>query len=275
MIGEKCRKYSFVQAWVFVVTLKVRLWHQHVGKFPWKVHSNKKMSEIYHKLLVAKYRNKWEKTQEAKRRSTVEQRPVHELERVMDVDLFLEIQGKWAEDSPHHLVILHEMFCHAASEGWKEAERIICWGCQQHMPQLNPEASIPAIKLVGPGTSREELLEIYLEVYKLHWLPGSPPGELAIVEEVLAAVPDQPQRREEAPEAWAQPSHGDSHPSKSGRPHQEGGSSVDKSLTMMREVHQKVLSAAMALEGEIGRLSWMRTCVRLGVRLRSQDCHRV
>ena len=38
----------------------------------------------------------------------------------------LEIQGKWAEDSPHHLVILHKMFCHAASEGWKEAEQIIC-----------------------------------------------------------------------------------------------------------------------------------------------------
>ena len=34
----------------------------------------------------------------------------------MDVDLFLEMQGKWAEDSPHCLVILHEMFCHATSE---------------------------------------------------------------------------------------------------------------------------------------------------------------
>ena len=43
---------------------------------------------------------------------------------------------------------------------------------------------MPAIKLVGPETSREELLEIYLEVYKLHRLPGSPPGELAILEEV-------------------------------------------------------------------------------------------
>ena len=56
------------------------------------------------------------------------------------------------------------------------------------MPQLDPEVGIHAIELVGPGTSREELLEIYLEVYKLHWLPGSPPGELAIVEEVLASL---------------------------------------------------------------------------------------
>ena len=93
------------------------------------------------------------------------------------------------------------MYCHAASEGWKEAEQIVCWGHWQHMPQLNPEVGIPAIELVGLETSREELLEIYLEVYKLHRLPGSPPGELAILEEVLAAVLDQLLRRDEAPQA--------------------------------------------------------------------------
>ena len=58
------------------------------------------------------------------------------------------------------------------------------------MPQLNPEVGIPTIELVGPESSRDELLEIYLEVYKLHRLPGSPLGELAIAQEVLAAVPD-------------------------------------------------------------------------------------
>ena len=126
--------------------------------------------------MVAKYHSKREKSQEAKWRSAVEWRPVHVLERAMDVDLYLEMQGKWAKDSPHHLVILQEMFCHAASEGWKEAEQIICQGHWQHMPQLNPEVGIPAVELVGLETSREELLEIYLEVYKLHRLPGSPPG---------------------------------------------------------------------------------------------------
>ena len=45
--------------------------------------------------MVAKYCNKWEKTQEAKWRSAVEQRLVCELERAMDVDLILEIQDKW------------------------------------------------------------------------------------------------------------------------------------------------------------------------------------
>ena len=151
--------------------------------------------------MVAKYCSKREKFQEAKWRYAVEQRLVHELERAMDVDLFLEIQRNWAEDSPHHLVILHEMFCHATTEGWKEAEWIICRGCWQHMPQVNPEVGVSTVELVGPGTSREELLEIYLEVYKLHRLPRSPPGEPAIAEEVLATIPDWLQRREEAPQA--------------------------------------------------------------------------
>ena len=83
-------------------------------------------SYSYHKLLVAKYHSKWEKSQEAKWRSTVEQRPICELEWAMDVDLFLEAQGNWPKDSPHRLVILHEMFLHAASEGRKEVEQYVC-----------------------------------------------------------------------------------------------------------------------------------------------------
>ena len=97
-----------------------------------------------------------------------------------------EAQKQWAKDSPHCLVILHEMFLHATSEGWKEAERVVCWGCQQHMPQLDPEVGIPAVQLVHLETDREQLLKLYLEVYKLHRLPGSPPGEPAILEEIFS-----------------------------------------------------------------------------------------
>ena len=76
----------------------------------------------------------------------------------------------------------------------------MCRGHWWHMPQLNPEA-VPAIQLVWPETSREELLDIYLEVYKLHRLPSSPPGELAILEEVSTAIPDPSQEEEETPYA--------------------------------------------------------------------------
>ena len=96
----------------------------------------------------------------AKWQSADEQRLVWETKRVMDVELFLGLQEDWAEDSPHCLVILHKMFGHAAIEGWKEAEQIICQGCWQNMPQLNPEAGIPAVQLVGLGMTKEELLGI-------------------------------------------------------------------------------------------------------------------
>ena len=66
------------------------------------------------------------------------------------------------------------------------------------MPQLNPEADIPTIQLVQLETRRKELLDIYLEVYKLHRLPGSPPGELAILEEVSTTVPDHSQEKEDS-----------------------------------------------------------------------------
>ena len=80
----------------------------------------------YHRLMVVRYRSKWEKFQVAKWQSIEEWRPVCELEWAMDVELFLEIQNKWAEDSPQCQVILYGMFQHAAIEGQKEAEQTVC-----------------------------------------------------------------------------------------------------------------------------------------------------
>ena len=58
--------------------------------------------------MVAKYGCKREKSQEAKQRSAEERKPVWEMERAVDVDLFLEAQEQWAKDSPHRLIILHK-----------------------------------------------------------------------------------------------------------------------------------------------------------------------
>ena len=87
------------------------------------------------------------------------------------------------------------MFQHAAAKGQKEAKQIICRGHWQNMPQPNPETGIPAIQLVGPETSKEELQELYLEVYKLHRLPRSPPGEPVLLEEVLSSLKDHQGQR--------------------------------------------------------------------------------
>ena len=71
--------------------------------------------------------------------------------------------------------------------------------------------------------TKEELLELYLEVYKLHRLPGSPPGELAILKEVVSSLPDHQRPEEEkAPAATALPHPEGSHSSRSGTPTEEG-----------------------------------------------------
>ena len=114
------------------------------------------------------------------------------------------------------------MFQHAATEGQKEAEWIIHQGCLQNLPQLNPEVGVPTVQLVGPETSKEELLELYLEVYKLHRLPGSPPREPALLEEVLSSLKDhQGCKEEKASAAMARPHPKDPHSSRSGIPRKE------------------------------------------------------
>ena len=141
------------------------------------------------------------------------------------------------------------------------------------MPQLNPEVGIPAIQLVGPETSKEEQQELYLEVYKLHRLPGSPPGEPALLEEVLSSLKDcQGWREERASAATARPCLADCHPLRTGAP-QKGkrDSLVERSLATICEAHQKVLATAATLKEEIERLSHTQNCPEVRARSKSRD----
>ena len=144
------------------------------------------------------------------------------------------------------------------------------------MPQLNPEVGIPAVQLVGPETTKEELLELYLEVYKLHRLPGSPPGEPAILKEVLSSLLDHQRcEEEEGPTAMAWPHAEGSHSSRSCTPHTgRKDDSVERSLAMVCESHQKVLAAVATLEEEIERLSHIQAHSQSRSRSKSWDCQR-
>ena len=51
---------------------------------------------------------------------------VREAEQRIDTELFLDEYPKWELGAPHQSVILHKMFLHAAEQGQKEAERLIC-----------------------------------------------------------------------------------------------------------------------------------------------------
>ena len=136
------------------------------------------------------------------------------------------------------------MFQHAATKGWKEAEWIIHHGCWQSLPQLNPEVGVPAIQLVGPETPKEELHDLYLEVYKLHRLPGSPPGEPVLLEEVLSSLEDhQEQRGERASAATAKPCPEDPHSLRSKIPQRgKRDSSVERSLATKKHWLQQLPS---------------------------------
>ena len=63
----------------------------------------------------------------------------------MDVEGFLEGQARWEADSPHCLIILHEMFQHASEQGQKEAECMIHQGHQHGLPKLDPKADISTV----------------------------------------------------------------------------------------------------------------------------------
>ena len=78
---------------------------------------------------MRKYGSKRDKTLAAKGQAVREGLSIREAEHVMDVKLFLEGQTRWEAYSPHHLVMLHKMFQHAADQGQKKAEHTVCRGC--------------------------------------------------------------------------------------------------------------------------------------------------
>ena len=88
---------------------------------------------------MQKYGSKREKAHAAKGQAVREGLSVQEAEWVMDVKLVFEGQTKWEADSPHHLMMLYEMFQHATDQGWKEAEQMVCRGHQHELPKLDSE----------------------------------------------------------------------------------------------------------------------------------------
>ena len=67
-----------------------------------------------------------EKTREAHRMVEQVGLSYREAKQVVELDLFLDEYPRWDLGSPHRSVILHEMFLHMESQGWKEAEQMCC-----------------------------------------------------------------------------------------------------------------------------------------------------
>ena len=78
----------------------------------------------YMALLMLIYGDRMGKTQEACHMAEQEGLSYRKAKWVVESDLFLDEYPRWDLGSPHHLIILHEMFLHAESGGQKEVERM-------------------------------------------------------------------------------------------------------------------------------------------------------
>ena len=93
----------------------------------------------------------------------------------MDVDMFLDEYPLWDVEGLHCPLILQEMFLQATHARRREAEQMVCQGHEYGLPCLDPQADISPVLSVGPQTSREEIWDLYYQVYKLRRLPRSLP----------------------------------------------------------------------------------------------------
>ena len=103
--------------------------------------------------------------------------------------------------------------------------------------------------------TKEEILSLYLEVYKQQRLPGSLSGELELMKEVVSSFEGcQRQKEEEASGTTVRPQRVNAQPPKSRAPGRRE-TPIGRSLATVREAHQKALAMAAALEVEIEILS--------------------
>ena len=103
--------------------------------------------------------------------------------------------------------------------------------------------------------TKEEILSLYLQVYKQQRVTGSPPGELELMKELVSSFKGcQGWKEEETSGAAARPQPIDAQPPKSRAPGRRE-TSIGRNFATVREANQKALATAGALEGEIERLS--------------------
>ena len=143
-------------------------------------------------LLALNYGDRMEKSQMAHCWVEEEGLSFREVERVMELELFLNEYSCWGLGTPHQSVILHEMFLHAKAHGQKEVECMCHRGNQNSMWEPNSEADQSAMGLIGYQTSQKEIREVYHSVYLLNRLPGFPScGEARrrrVIQDILSSL---------------------------------------------------------------------------------------
>ena len=126
----------------------------------------------------------------------------------------------WEVEGLYHPLILQEMFLHTAHSGRWEAEWMVCWGCWHGLPHLDLQVDVSVMQSVGPHTTKEEIGDLYYQVYKLRRLPAFPPcsrewaGELT--KDVVSSLKNQLRWKEdELPRGWGRSEFVDTSPTQS------------------------------------------------------------
>ena len=114
------------------------------------------VSYRYHRLMVRKYKNKRDKAVATKGWAAQEGWSVRETKRIMDIELFLEGQAKWEEDSPHQLVILYKMFRHALMRGRKKQSIWSAEATRRAFPSWTQRQTYPPSSLLAPKPPRKK-----------------------------------------------------------------------------------------------------------------------
>ena len=205
---------------------------------------------------------------------------IRELERQVDLELFLDEYPQWGLGTSHQSVVLHTMFLHAMEWGWKETECMFHQGC--HGSIYDPGVDQSAMELVGYHMSQKEMRDIYHSVYLLKrspWFPFSGEWQMRkTIQDVLSSLTDRLHR---------QP-----YPATTRDLDPQGGEWVRLDQQVSYEAalwvaHQRVLGTAEALQSDLERLgkeqrerlqthscsqsrSWSRTCSRSQSRTHSR-----
>ena len=195
----------------------------------------------------------------------------------MDAEMFLNEYPHWEVGGLHCPLILQEMFLQAAHSGWKEAERMIHQGCQHGLPHLDPQADVSTIQLVGYQTTKEEIRDLYHQVYKLGRLLGSllcrPEQVHELTRDMVSSLKHCLRwRGSEQPRGHEKPEPSDTRPSwdKTSQ-RMRWCISAKRELEEAREAHWQALAAAAAIEELIERLSWSTTRDRPDACIHSQS----
>ena len=146
-------------------------------------------------------------------------------------------------------------------------------GHWQGLFKLDSEADLSAIQLVGPKTTKEEIISLYLKVYKQQRLPGSLPGELELIEEVVSSFKGhQGQKEERTPSVTARPQSIDAQPSKSRVPGKRE-TSIEKSLAPIREPTRRCWPQLLPLsENREAKPSPPQSWLEVRARSKSRNC---